>query len=94
VDLTESHFFDRTKMKDIVITAQRIKKELYILLGCFAAACTLNAISIILYKTPWYELFTQIGYVVIIAVCIYLLVALIRVVVALLVKLVTSGKKR
>lgn len=92
--MAKSHIFDHTKMKDIVITAQRIKKELYILLGCFAVACILNAISIILYKTPWFEIFTQIGYVVIITVGIYLLVAFVRGVISLLIKLGTSKKKR
>lgn len=65
-------------MKDIVISAQKVKRELYILLGCFIFAFLLNITAIIIYKTSWIEIFTQIGYVIVIAVGLYLFIALIR----------------
>jgi uncharacterized membrane protein len=79
-------------MKDIVVTAKRIKKELYILLGCFALACILNVISIILFQTEWLEVFTQIGYVLIITFSIYLLIIFIRLVIWLFLTLFSSRK--
>lgn len=75
-------------MKDIVISAKRIKKEGYILLICFALAFMTNIISIILFKTPWYEIFTQIGYVIVITVTLYLLVAFFRFIIYLVNKLI------
>jgi len=81
-------------MKDIVVTAKRIKKELCILLGCFAFACILNVISIMLFQTAWLEIFTQIGYVLIITFSIYVLVTFIRLVIRLFRALLSSGKQR
>lgn len=74
-------------MKDLVITSRRLKKEIYILSACFTAAFLINIFSIITFKTPWYEMFTQIGYVVVITFILYLLVAMIRAVVFLIKKL-------
>lgn len=65
-------------MKDIVIPAKKVKREVYILLGCFIFAFLLNIACIIIYKTRWIEIFTQIGYVIVIAVVLYLFVAFIR----------------
>lgn len=65
-------------MKDIIITSKRIKKELYILLSCFAIAFILNIVSIVIYKTSWVEVFTQIGYVIVITIVLYLILALVR----------------
>ncbi len=74
-------------MKDLVITSRRLKKEIYILSACFTAAFLINIFSIITFKTPWHEMFTQIGYVVVITFILYLLVAMIRAVVFLIKKL-------
>ena len=65
-------------MKDIIITSKRIKKELYILLGCFIVAFAANIIAIIIYKTSWVETFSQIGYVVVITLYLYVLLAALR----------------
>lgn len=65
-------------MKDIVIPSHKVKREARIFMGCFIFAFLLNIAAIIIYKTPWYEAFTQIGYVIVIAVVLYLLMALIR----------------
>ncbi len=65
-------------MKDIIISSQRIKKELLIMSVCFVIAFLINVGSIIAFKTPWYETFTQIGYVVIITFVLYLLILFVR----------------
>ena len=65
-------------MKDIIIPSQKVKREAYVFLGCFIFSFLLNIAAIIIYKTPWYEVFTQIGYVIVIAVGLYLIVSLIR----------------
>ena len=65
-------------MKDIIITSKRLKKELYILLGCSIAAFAINILAIIIYKTSWVEAFSQIGYVLVIAVFLYVLIAVLR----------------
>lgn len=65
-------------MKDIVISSKKVKRELRLLLWCFIIAFVLNIVAIIIYKTYWVEIFTQIGYVIVIAVGLYLSIALIR----------------
>ncbi|OPZ14934.1 MAG: hypothetical protein BWZ06_00616 [Bacteroidetes bacterium ADurb.BinA261] len=71
-------------MKDIIIPVQRQKKELRILLICFACSFLLNIAAIIIYKTSWAEIITQIGYVIIIALALYVLIAIIRLIVYLI----------
>ncbi len=65
-------------MKDIVFTKKRQKKELLIFGVCFAIGFLMNLISIIIYKTPWYEIFSQLGYVFVIALVLYILLSIIR----------------
>ncbi len=60
-------------MKDTLITARRKKTELITALVCLGLAYLLNVGCILYFKTPASELFTQIGYVVVIAVVLYLL---------------------
>jgi hypothetical protein len=74
-------------MKDIVITSKRVKKETFILLVCFAIACALNVVGISIYKTPWIEVFTQIGYVIVISVVLYVILAFFRLILSLIRKL-------
>ena len=74
-------------MKDIVISSKQQKRELRILLYCFVFAFLLNIIGIIIYKTPWIELFTQIGYVFVIAFALYFIVSLFRLLVYLISRL-------
>jgi glucan phosphoethanolaminetransferase (alkaline phosphatase superfamily) len=76
-------------MKDIIITSRRLKKEIYILSTCFIIAFLINIFSIITFKTPWYEIFTQIGYVLVITLISYLLVAIVRVIAILIKKMIT-----
>lgn len=65
-------------MKDLIITSRRLKKEIYILSTCFIIAFLINIFSIIAFKTPWYEIFTQIGYVIVITFVLYLIMACLR----------------
>jgi len=71
-------------MKDIIIPVQRQKKELRILLICFACSFLLNIAAIIIYKTSWAEVITQLGYVFIIALAFYVLIAIIRLIIYLI----------
>jgi hypothetical protein len=71
-------------MKDIIIPVQRQKKELRILLICFACSFLLNIAAIIIYKTSWAEVITQLGYVFIIALALYVLIAIIRLIIYLI----------
>lgn len=66
-------------MKDTVITAQAKKRELWILLACFVVANITNWVAIIRFSAPWYEVFTQIGYVVVTTLVIYALIAILRI---------------
>ena len=66
-------------MKDTIITAQAKKRELWILLACFVAANITNWVAIIRFSAPWYEVFTQIGYVVVTSLVIYALIAVLRI---------------
>ena len=70
-------------MKDIVITAQRVKREWLTILVCFIAACLVNLGAIIGYSRPWTELFSQIGYVVAVTVLLYILLWIVRGIIAL-----------
>ena len=71
-------------MKDIVIKSKHMRKELLIFLICLGIAYTLNVISIIVYKTEWKELYTQLWVVLMLALVIYLLFACARGVIFLL----------
>ena len=65
-------------MKDILITGKAVRRELFILLGCFVAAFCINAGAIIGYGRPAQELFTMIGYVLFITLLVYLLLWIVR----------------
>ena len=66
-------------MKDTIITAQAKKRELWILLACFVVANITNWVAIIRFSAPWYEVFTQIGYIVVTSLVIYALIAVLRI---------------
>ncbi len=65
-------------MKDIVITAKYIRREIIILLVCLVSAILLNVYSIIKYQTAWRELYSQIHIVLAVWIVIYVLVLLFR----------------
>ena len=66
-------------MKDTVISAAVKRREFKIWLACFVVANVVNWAAIIKYQTPWYEIFTQIGYVVVTSLVIYALIAILRI---------------
>lgn len=68
-------------MKDTVITAARKRTELWTAGICFLLAVLVNAGAILYYHTPFYELFTQIGFTVVIAVVFYVVWTLVRILV-------------
>ncbi len=68
-------------LKDTVITAGQKKREIVIALSCFGAMFLLNLICVICYSCPWTELFTQLGFVVVFAVGLYVLTVIMRLIV-------------
>jgi len=70
-------------MKDIIITPGRIRLELYILFASFVIAELVNIHAIIKYDTPWSEIFSQIGFVLILTAIIYVVHWLVRLIVLL-----------
>ena len=65
-------------MNNIVITRQRIVRELQIFAGCVLAALLVNAYSIFHFKTEWKELFTTLPITLAVACVFFVLLALIR----------------
>jgi len=70
-------------MKDIIITARRLRLELYILFASFVIAELVNIYSIIKYDTLWSEVFSQIGFVIILTAVIYVVHWVVRLLVLL-----------
>lgn len=69
-------------MKDIVVTAARLRHERNFYLVCFLLAFLLNLVAVVCFDRPWTELISQIGYVVVISVVLYLLLWIPRLLVA------------
>jgi len=67
-------------MKDIIITSKRIKSEIRIFAVCFIIAFIINIVAIIIYKTHWVEVFSQIGFVTVIAFSLYMLLLFLRII--------------
>ncbi len=65
-------------MKDTLITAHRKLVELKTAGICLLLAVLVNIGCIIYYHTPFYEIFTQIGYTVVIALGFYIIWTAIR----------------
>ena len=74
-------------MKDIVIKAKHIRREGLVFLGCFVAACLLNAVAIMIYERPWSEMYSQIGYVFFVTVGIYFIQAVLRILIYMLINI-------
>ncbi len=74
-------------MKPIIIDSKFIKRELWILLGCFVAAVIFDLVGIIMFKRPAIELVTTIGYEVVITLGLYAFLALVRILVFLIASL-------
>ena len=71
-------------MKDFLITGKRQKTELLVLLACFVVACLANLYAILTYGGKLTELFTSLGYVLVFTAALYVALAAVRIVVALL----------
>ena len=70
--------------KDTILTAKRKRTELRWLVVSFAMAILLNFIAIISYDTPWKEAFTMIHVLLLVAIVIYPLILLVRLIIALI----------
>lgn len=75
-------------MNDIVLKGTSIKKELLIFLIVFTAVFAVNIYSIIAYKTPWSEVISSLGFVIIFALVLYLLVFVVRLIIKTLIRLI------
>ena len=71
-------------MKDIIIKEKHIRRELYLILVSFVLAFVVNVGAIVAFDRPWSELYSQIGYVMFITVGIYVVLATVRIIIALL----------
>lgn len=75
-------------MKDIVISSKHIRRELWIFLGCIVAMELVNVYAIADYGGKWSELVMSLGFVVAAAVVAYIVVAVVRLIVYGIVKLI------
>lgn len=66
-------------MKDLVITAKRIKTESVTFLTCFVVANLLDLYAIIAYDTTFAELYTQIWVVLLFTAALYILWSFLRI---------------
>lgn len=73
--------------KDSVITARQKTRELIILLVCFVIAFFTNVGATIAYSGHWTEIFTQIGFVVVITGILYVLQWVVRIIAYLIKKI-------
>ena len=80
-------------MKDIVIPASTIRRELWILLGCLAAAVLVNIYAVIHFQRPAYEVFTQVGFTISVALGLYVLLWIVRLLVLAAVALCKRARK-
>lgn len=75
-------------MKDIVISSRHIRRELWIFLGCIVAMELVNVYAIVDYGGKWSELVMSLGFVVAAAVVAYIVVAVVRLIIYGIVKLI------
>ncbi len=75
-------------MRDIVIPSHVVRRELIIMLVCFLASFCTNIGAVIAYHKSWTEIFSQIGYVVVIGAVFYVLLWVIRVICLIIRKLI------
>ncbi len=69
-------------MKDTLLTAAVKRRELITAALCFAAAMLVNAGAILHYGSRWRELYTQIGFVLVLAGLFYAAVWVVRLIAA------------
>lgn len=81
-------------MKDIRIPASRIRKEGIWLLISLIVSLGFNFYSIIRFHTAWKELITQIHVVIILALIVYVLILLLRLLAGLVIRFAGVGRSR
>ncbi len=74
-------------MKDIIITGRRVRCELWIFAACVALMELVNIFAIFKYDGKWTEVFTNLGFVVAYAAGAYVVLAVVRILVSLVMKL-------
>lgn len=80
-------------MNDITITPRRILRELILFLVCFVVGFLVNLVAIIIYKSPFSELYTSLHYVLLFSTVLYVFVGIIRILIAPIKYLVLPKKK-
>lgn len=65
-------------MKDVLISGRRIAREIWIFLGCFVLAFAINIYAIHEYNTQWKELWTTLPITLAVAVALYVLFTILR----------------
>ncbi|MDR2763836.1 MAG: hypothetical protein LBB90_02270 [Tannerella sp.] len=65
-------------MKDILITVERQKREIRWLCGALIVALLMNVFAILIYRTSWSELWTQLLWVICIGAGLYALSVVVR----------------
>lgn len=65
-------------MKDIVITSKVISRELWVMLGCFVFAVGFDLVAIIIYERPVSEILSTLGYEVVLAGVVYVVLLIFR----------------
>ncbi len=73
-------------MKDITITGRVVKRELAWIIGCFLVAFFVNVYAVVTYDRPAIELFSQLGFVVVIAAVFYIATSLLRAILLLVLR--------
>ncbi len=79
-------------MKDFIIRGKSIERELKVLLGCAVFAYLLNIYAIFKYGTFWAEFITTLHYVAFLALAVYILLWLPRLLVKLIQLLFSRGR--
>lgn len=77
-------------MKDIVVKGRFVKREIIYAVSCFLLSFCINIGAVIAYSKPWVEIFSQIGYVVVIAVVFYVVIAVFRCLFYLIKRIITK----
>ncbi|MBP3202592.1 MAG: hypothetical protein J6M31_03175 [Bacteroidales bacterium] len=80
-------------MKDLVISGKTLRRELWVVSGCLVAGALVNVVAVIGYHRPWTELFTQLGYVVVLSIGVYFVLALVRLLIFLILLIIRKFHK-
>jgi len=78
-------------MKDIVITPRQVRRECWILAACVLVSILIDLGAILFYHRPFTELFRTLGYVLVIALSLYLIQAALRLLLFALSRLFRRG---